>query len=147
MFDAVRHDFGPKIFLGHSIRASGVAEGEEALGLLARMPATAHHIAFELAQYFVADASPPALVDRLAARFRDSDGDIRAVLKTLFTSREFRDSARYGSRTCGSPRREGPAVDAGRSSLSLMVRVKPSKITASPKPPASTTPASRRTAS
>jgi len=93
MFDAARHEFGAKVFLGHPIRSSGEAEGEEALGLLARMPATAHHIAFELAQYFVADAPPPALVDRLAARFRDSDGDIRAVLKTLFTSREFRDSA------------------------------------------------------
>jgi uncharacterized protein (DUF1800 family) len=93
MFDAARHDFSPKVFLGRRIRSSGEAEGDEALTLLARMPATAHHIAFELAQYFVSDAPPPALVDRLAARFRETDGDIRAVLKTLFTSREFRDSA------------------------------------------------------
>ena len=93
MFDAARHDFSPKVFLGRQIRSSGEAEGEEALALLARMPATAHHIAFELAQYFVADAPPPGLVDRLAARFRETDGDIRAVLKALFTSREFRDSA------------------------------------------------------
>src|ERR1700736_1685670 len=56
-------------------------------------------------------------------------------------------SSPYGSRTCGSPRRACPAVAGGRSSASLMVRVKPSRITASPKPPASTTPASRRTAS
>jgi uncharacterized protein (DUF1800 family) len=93
MFDAAHHDFSPKVLLGRQIRSSGEAEGEEALDLLARMPATAHHIAFELAQYFVADAPPPALVDRLAARFRETDGDIRAVLKTLFTSPEFRDSA------------------------------------------------------
>jgi hypothetical protein len=92
MFDAARHDFGPKVFLGRQIRSSGEAEGDEALDLLARMPATAHHIAFELAQYFVTDAPPSSLVDRLAARFRETDGDIRAVLKTLFTSREFRDS-------------------------------------------------------
>jgi uncharacterized protein (DUF1800 family) len=64
----------------------------EDLDILAKSPATAHHIAFKLAQYFVADAPPAALVDRLAARFHESDGDIRAVLKTLFTSREFRDS-------------------------------------------------------
>jgi uncharacterized protein (DUF1800 family) len=93
MFDAARHDFSPKVFLGRQIRSSGEAEGDEALTLLARMPATAHHIAFELAQYFISDAPPPALVDRLAARFRETDGDIRSVLKTLFTSREFRDSA------------------------------------------------------
>jgi uncharacterized protein (DUF1800 family) len=93
MFDTPRHDFSPKVFLGRQIRSSGEAEGDEALTLLARMPATAHHLAFELAQYFVADAPPPALVDRLAARFRETDGDIRAVLKALFISREFRDSA------------------------------------------------------
>jgi uncharacterized protein (DUF1800 family) len=92
MFDAGRHDFSPKVFLGRQIRSSGEAEGDEALTLLAKMPATAHHIAFELAQYFISDAPPPALVDRLATRFRETDGDIRAVLKTLFTSREFRDS-------------------------------------------------------
>ena len=92
MFDAARHDSGPKVLLGRPIRSSGESEGEEALDLLAKSPATAHHIAFQLAQYFVADAPPPAMVDRLAARFRESDGDIRAVLKTLFTSHEFRDS-------------------------------------------------------
>src|SRR5205085_10540768 len=58
----------------------------------AKSPATAHHLAFKLAQYFVADKPPPALVDRLAARFGETDGDIREVLKMLFASREFRDS-------------------------------------------------------
>ena len=92
-FDASHHDFGPKVFLGHPIRSSGEMEGVEALDLLARSPATAHRIAFELAQYFVADTPPADLVDRLAERFHDSGGDIRAVLQTLFASREFRDGA------------------------------------------------------
>jgi uncharacterized protein (DUF1800 family) len=92
MFDASRHDFGPKIFLGHPIRPSGEMEGVKALDLLAKSPATAHHIAFELAQYFVADTPPAHLVHRLAARFLDSDGNIRAVLQMLFASREFRGS-------------------------------------------------------
>ena len=56
-------------------------------------PATAHHISYELAQYFVADAPPPALVERLAARFLATGGDIRAVLASLFASPEFWDSA------------------------------------------------------
>jgi len=91
-FDPSRHDSSAKTFLGQEIPAGGEEQGVAALDILARSPATAHHIAFELAQYFVADAPPPALVDRLAERFLDSDGDIGAVMKTLLTSAEFRDS-------------------------------------------------------
>ncbi|HJU20279.1 MAG TPA: DUF1800 domain-containing protein [Stellaceae bacterium] len=93
VFVGSRHDYAPKIFLGHKMQASGRAEGEEALALLAGSPATARHISFELAQYFVADQPPPALVERLAKRFLASDGDIRAVLQTLFQSPEFWNSA------------------------------------------------------
>ena len=55
VFEGARHDFSPKVFLGYALRSRGKAEGEEALDILAKSPATAHHIAFELAQYFVAD--------------------------------------------------------------------------------------------
>jgi uncharacterized protein (DUF1800 family) len=92
VFEGSRHDYSPKVFLGHPIRSRGKAEGEEALDLLARSPATARHIGFELAQYFVADDPPPALVERLTARFLETDGNIRELLTTLFTSREFWDS-------------------------------------------------------
>jgi uncharacterized protein (DUF1800 family) len=91
VFYPARHDQGEKHFLGQDIAASGEAEGEQALDMLAKSPATARHIAVKLAQYFVADKPPPALVDRLAARFGETDGDIREVLKILFASREFRD--------------------------------------------------------
>jgi uncharacterized protein (DUF1800 family) len=90
-FDAPRHDGGDKDWLGRHVAGRGQAEGEWALDVLASSPATARHISFELAQYFVADAPPPELVDHLARRFVQTDGDIRAVLKTLFTSPEFRD--------------------------------------------------------
>jgi len=89
IFEGARHDYSPKVFLGHEMKSRGKAEGEEALDILARSPKTARHIAFELAQYFVADDPPTALVDQLAARFVDTDGDIQEVLKALFTSREF----------------------------------------------------------
>jgi len=92
-FDAARHDAGDKIFLGHRIPAGGEEQGVAAIDILARSPATAHHLAFELAQYFVADNPPSGLVDRLAKRFLDSDGDIKAVMADLLSSREFRDSA------------------------------------------------------
>lgn len=92
-FDAARHDGSNKVFLSQPIRGDGEYEGIAAIDLLVQSPATARHTAFQLAQYFVADNPPPALVDRLAARFRETDGNIKAVMKTLLTSREFRDSA------------------------------------------------------
>ena len=55
VFEGARHDFSPKVFLGQQLRSSGKAEGEEALDILAKSPATARHISFKLAQYFVAD--------------------------------------------------------------------------------------------
>ncbi len=97
-FDPSRHDLGVKLFLGHTITGSGIAEGEEALDILARSPATAHHISYELAQYFVADNPPGALVDRLTSSYLRSDGDIRAVLEALFDSPEFWDQRYYGNK-------------------------------------------------
>jgi len=92
IFEGARHDYTPKVFLGHPIRSRGKAEGEEALDMLARSPATARHIASELARYFVADDPPPALIEKLATPFLDTEGNTRQLLKTLFASREFWDS-------------------------------------------------------
>jgi uncharacterized protein (DUF1800 family) len=88
-FNPRRHDDGAKTLLGQPIRQRGLAEVDEALDRLARAPATARFISRKLAVYFVADAPPQALVDRMAATFTRSDGDIAAVLRTLFTSTEF----------------------------------------------------------
>ena len=89
-FDAKRHDNGEKQWLGRRVAGRGQAEGEEALDVLAMHPATARRIGYKLAQYFVSDEPPPALVERLSRRFLDSGGDIRVLLKTLFDSAEFR---------------------------------------------------------
>ncbi|MGA1984391.1 MAG: DUF1800 family protein [Acidobacteriaceae bacterium] len=67
----------------------GMKEGLEALNLLAHSPQTAHFISWKIAQRFVADDPPPALVDRMARTFLASDGDIKAVLRTLVASPEF----------------------------------------------------------
>ena len=96
VFEGARHDYSPKVFLGHPMQSRGKAEGEEALDILARSPATARHITFELAQYFIADEPPAKLVEQLATRFLETNGDIREVLKALFASREFWDS--YGQK-------------------------------------------------
>ena len=97
-FDASRHDFGPKIFLGDLIAGSGIQEGEEALDMLARHPATAHHLSYQLAQYFVADDPPQPLVERTAVRYQQTDGDIREVLAAIFASPEFWDRRYYGAK-------------------------------------------------
>ncbi len=68
---------------------AGMKEGLEALNLLAHSPQTAHFISWKIAQRFVADDPPPALVDRMAKTFLASDGDIKAVLRTLVASPEF----------------------------------------------------------
>jgi uncharacterized protein (DUF1800 family) len=88
-FYPARHDFGDKLFLGHVIKGRGFGEVEQALDILAREPATARHISTQLAAYFVSDTPPPALVDRMTASFQRSDGDIAAVLETMFRSPEF----------------------------------------------------------
>ncbi len=91
-FNPNRHDYGDKVLLGHTIKGRGFGEVEEALDILCREPATARHISFELAQYFVSDDPPPRLVDAMAATFQRTDGDIAAVLSTLFHSSAFRAS-------------------------------------------------------
>jgi uncharacterized protein (DUF1800 family) len=91
-FNPARHDYGDKVFLGHAIRGRGYGEVEQALDILARHPATARHIARELAVYFVSDTPSDALVQRMAATFQHTDGDIARVLATMFASPEFKAS-------------------------------------------------------
>ncbi|WP_404785448.1 DUF1800 domain-containing protein [Altericista sp. CCNU0014] len=94
-FDAQRHDYSDKVFMGRTIQGSGMAEGEQALDMLARSPVTARRISYKLAQYFVADRPPNPLVDRLSQTFLSTDGNIQAVLSALFRSPEFWDSRYY----------------------------------------------------
>jgi len=88
-FNPNRHDAGAKVLLGQPVRGQGMSEIDEALVRLARHPATARNISRKLAVYFVTDDPSPALIGRLAAVFRDSDGDIASVLAALFRSPEF----------------------------------------------------------
>jgi uncharacterized protein (DUF1800 family) len=87
-FNPARHDFGAKTILGHPIRGQGFGEVEDAVKMIVSQPACARFIARELAIYFVADNPPPVLVERVAQTFMRTDGDIAAVLRTLFMSPE-----------------------------------------------------------
>jgi uncharacterized protein (DUF1800 family) len=118
LFDPKRHEPGPKVWLGYVIDDHGKAhklgpnekyastfgqgmpleevatadsmkQGITALNILAMSPQTAHFISTKLAQYFVADNPPPALVDRLTATYLQSGGDIKTMLRAIITSPEF----------------------------------------------------------
>jgi hypothetical protein len=95
-FAANRHDDGEKIVLGHKIPAGGgIKDGLMVLDILAHHPSTAKFIATKLARRFVMDNPSPALVDRVAAAFTKSDGDIRETLKAIFYSPEFNSPEAY----------------------------------------------------
>ena len=120
-FDPKRHEPGPKYWFGYEIAEDGtilgkgappkgvatfgpsttvataasMQQGVTALTILAAAPQTAHFISYLLAQKFVADEPPPALVDRLAKVYLSSNGDIRTILRALIASPEFNSRAYF----------------------------------------------------
>ena len=88
-FNPARHDFGAKQLLGKPMTGQGLAEINEALDRLAAHPATARFISRKLALYWLNDAPPEALVQRMAHSFARSGGDIATTLNTLLSAPEF----------------------------------------------------------
>ena len=112
-FNPRRHEPGAEAWFGHCVADDGTVtvpaadsaagcpagnapasqvsmqQGIAALKLLAASPQTAHSVAHLLAQYFVADTPPPALVDRLTQTYLSTGGDIKAMLRAIVDSPEF----------------------------------------------------------
>ena len=82
------HEPGSKQLLGHTFAEAGEQEGIDALTMLAAHPATARHIATQLAHYFIADNPPQSAVDALAASFTQSGGHLGTVAQTLVNLKE-----------------------------------------------------------
>ena len=96
LFDPRLHDNGEKTVLGVKIPANGgIEDGLKVLDMLSKHPSTAHFISKSLAMRFVSDTPPEALVDRMAKTFLSTDGDLREVMRTMFTSQEFWSSATF----------------------------------------------------
>ncbi len=95
LFDPKRHEPGPKIILNRTIEEAGINEGQQALDILCKSPATARFISTKLARRFVADDPPPELVKQMAQTFLQTDGDIKEVLRTMVGSRDFWSPAVY----------------------------------------------------
>jgi uncharacterized protein (DUF1800 family) len=95
------HDNGQKTFLGHT----GNLNGEDIVDIIARQEATARFISRHLYNFFVADEQQvpawsvtdpvdPAAIQTLMKAFKDSDADIRSVMRVLFNS-DFFKAARF----------------------------------------------------
>ena len=99
VFRAQAHDAGPKVVLGHRLKAGrGIEDGEEVLDIVSRHPSTAMFISRKLAVRLVSDEPPEDLVERAAATFTRTDGDIREVVRVIVTSPEFFSRAAYRSK-------------------------------------------------
>jgi len=91
LFRASMHDQGEKVVVGHRIAAGGGQDdGERVIDVLTQHPSTARFVATKLVRRFVSDTPPPQLVDRVAAAYAASGGDIPAMLRVIFASPEFR---------------------------------------------------------
>jgi uncharacterized protein (DUF1800 family) len=96
VFRPIMHDDKEKIVLGHKIPAGGgMKDGELVIEILTHHPSTARFIATKLVRKFVSDDPPRVLVDRVAAVYTKTDGDIREMLKTIFASPEFNSTDAY----------------------------------------------------
>lgn len=84
------HDAGSKTVLGVNIPAGGgIGDGVRVIEILSRQPSTARFISKKLCERFIADDPPPQLIERVAQVFLKTDGEIREVLRAIFTSPEF----------------------------------------------------------
>jgi uncharacterized protein (DUF1800 family) len=112
------HDNGEKTVLGVKIPAGGgQSDGEKVLDIVARHPSTAHFIARKLAERFVADSPPAALVERMAQTFLKTDGDLRAVMETMLASREFWSEGAFRSKMKSPLEMVVSSVRAGNGSV------------------------------
>ena len=131
LFRPQTHDADPKRVLGQAFPGGrGQEEGEALLDLLARHPATARFLATKLVRRFVSDSPPPALVARAAATYRRTDGDIRAVVRTIVTSPEFFAAAAFRAKVkspfelvISTMRVLGAAPDSSARTAQLVARL------------------------
>jgi uncharacterized protein (DUF1800 family) len=82
------HEPGPQTVIGNVYHDIDLEQGRAVLADLARHPATARHVSAKLTRHFISDAPAPPLIDRLAKRFLETDGDLRELAKALASAPE-----------------------------------------------------------
>ena len=99
VFRPIMHDAAPKVVLGRQLPGGrGIEDGEDVLDIVARHPSTARFIATKLARRLVSDTPSTALIDRAAAVFTRTDGDLREVVRAIIQSPEFFAASSYRSK-------------------------------------------------
>ncbi len=88
LFRAAMHEPGSQVVMGKRYPDTGYDQGVAVLRGLASHPSTARFIATKLARHFIADDPPPPAVDRVAAAFSGSGGDLPTVYRALIDSPE-----------------------------------------------------------
>ena len=130
-FNPRMHDYHPKVVLGHKFPAGrGIEDGQEVLSLLAHHPSTARFISTELCRRFVADDPPQSVVERASSTFQSTGGDIREVVASILTSREFNSPAVFRAKVktpleyvASSLRAVGADTDAGLPIIRALERM------------------------
>ena len=127
-FDPARHDFSDKAFLGRRIPAGGEEQGIAAIDILVHSPATAHHMAYELAQRCSRRRRCSAAIDHLRSSAAALGATSPLMMKALLTSREFRDSTGQKYKTpyqyvLSAVRAAGVEVNNPRPLLGTMARL------------------------
>jgi uncharacterized protein (DUF1800 family) len=99
IFRPQMHDAGEKTILGNRIPANGgIQDGIRVIEILAHHPSTARFISTKLVRRFVSDDPPQSLIDKVAATYAKTDGDIKEMLRTIFYSEEFMSPGVYGQK-------------------------------------------------
>ncbi len=88
LFRENAHEPGSQVIMGERFQQFGMAQGEAVLQKLAADPSTARFIATKLVCHFVADQPPVTMVNRIAAVFLDSGGNLPMVHAALVNSEE-----------------------------------------------------------
>jgi uncharacterized protein (DUF1800 family) len=84
-FDADRHDFGDKAFLGRT----GAFNGEDIIDTILAQPVTAEFVAARIYRYFVREEISASVKADLGRSFRSSGYQIKPLLKRVFLSKDF----------------------------------------------------------
>jgi uncharacterized protein (DUF1800 family) len=87
-FNPRLHEPGAQKVMGKAYEDESVEQGRAVLRDLSTHPATAAHVASKLARYFIADAPPAALVERMTKVFLDTGGDLKEIAKAMVSSDE-----------------------------------------------------------
>ena len=88
LFRAQAHEPGERTVMGVRYPSGGREQAGAILSDLAAKPATARFLCTKIARHFVADEPPPALVARLEAAWKASDGDLAKVAEALIAAPE-----------------------------------------------------------